>query len=45
MNEPGFIERFLDLGVDGIITDSPERVRAELARRGMPLPAPTPVEP
>lgn len=45
VNEPGFIERFLDLGVDGIITDYPERVRAELARRGMPLPAPTPVEP
>lgn len=45
VNEPGFIERFLDLNVDGIITDYPERVRAELARRGMPLPAPTPVEP
>jgi glycerophosphoryl diester phosphodiesterase len=45
VNEPGFIERFLDLGVDGIITDYPERVRAELARRGMPLPAATPVEP
>lgn len=45
VNEPGFIKLFLDLGVDGIITDYPERVRAELARRGMPLPAPTPVEP
>ena len=45
VNEPGFIERFLDLGVDGIITDYPARVRAELARRGMPLPAPSPVEP
>jgi len=45
VNEPGFIERFLDLGVDGIITDYPERVRAELVRRGMPLPARTPVEP
>jgi glycerophosphoryl diester phosphodiesterase len=45
VNEPGFIERFLDLGVDGLITDYPERVRAELTRRGMPLPAPTPVEP
>lgn len=44
VNEPGFIERFLDLGVDGIITDYPERVRAELARRGLPLPAATPVE-
>jgi glycerophosphoryl diester phosphodiesterase len=45
VNDPGFIARFLDLGVDGIVTDYPERVRAELARRGMPLPAPTPVEP
>lgn len=45
VNEPGFIARFLDLGVDGIITDYPQRVRAELSRRGMPLPAPTPVEP
>ena len=43
VNEPGYIERFLDLGVDGLITDYPERVRAELARRGLPLPAPTPV--
>lgn len=45
VNEPGFIERLLDLGVDGLITDYPERVRAELGRRGLPLPAPTPVEP
>lgn len=45
VNEPGFIERFLDLGVDGMITDYPERVRAELQRRGVPLPAATPVEP
>jgi len=45
VNEPGFIERFLDLGVDGMITDYPERVRAELQRRGLPLPPATPVEP
>jgi glycerophosphoryl diester phosphodiesterase len=45
VNEPGYIARFLDLGVDGLITDFPERARAELARRGMALPAPTPVEP
>jgi len=45
VNEPGFIARFLDLGVDGLITDYPERVRAELARRGLPLPAATPVAP
>jgi len=45
VDEPAFIERFLDLGVDGLITDYPERVRAELQRRGIPLPIPTPVEP
>lgn len=45
VNDPGFIARFLDLGVDGLITDYPDRVRAELARRGMALPASTAVEP
>lgn len=45
VNDPGFIARFLDLGVDGLITDYPDRVRAELARRGIALPASTPVEP
>jgi glycerophosphoryl diester phosphodiesterase len=45
VDEPAFIERFLDLGVDGLITDYPERVRAELSRRGLPLPPSTPVEP
>jgi glycerophosphoryl diester phosphodiesterase len=45
VDEPAFIERMLDLNVDGLITDYPERVRAELQRRGVPLPKPTPVEP
>ena len=45
VNEPGFIDRYLDLGVDGMITDYPERVRALMARRGLPLPPATPVEP
>ena len=31
-------ERLLDMGVDGIITDYPDRVRAVLAARGIPLP-------
>ena len=44
VNEPGYIERLLDLGVDGMITDHPERVRAELQRRGLPLAPATPVE-
>ncbi len=45
VNEPGFIERYLDLGVDGMISDYPERVRSGMARRGLPLPPSTPVEP
>jgi glycerophosphoryl diester phosphodiesterase len=45
VNEPGYLARFLDLGVDGVITDYPRRARAELARRGLPLPPATPVEP
>ncbi len=34
VNEPAAIERMLSLGVDGLITDHPERVREALARRG-----------
>jgi glycerophosphoryl diester phosphodiesterase len=44
-NEPGLIARLMDLGVDGIVTDRPDRVRAEMQRRGLPLPAATPVQP
>ncbi len=45
VNEPAHIARALDLGVDGIVTDRPDLVRQEMQRRGMPLPAPTPVQP
>ena len=45
VNEPGLIARILDLGVDGIVTDRPDRVRAEMQRRGLPLPLATPVQP
>lgn len=45
VNEPAQISRMLDLGVDGIVTDRPDRVRAEMQRRGMALPAATPVQP
>jgi glycerophosphoryl diester phosphodiesterase len=40
VNDPADIERLLDWGVDGIISDYPDRVRAAMARRGMALPAP-----
>jgi regulator of protease activity HflC (stomatin/prohibitin superfamily) len=33
------------LGVDGIISDYPDRLRRIAAARGLPLPAPTPVSP
>ncbi len=45
VNEPAQIARMIDLGVDGIISDRPDRVRAEMQRRGMALPPATPVEP
>ena len=38
VNAEDDIARVLDLGVDGIISDYPDRVRAEMQRRGMPLP-------
>ena len=37
--------RMIELGVDGLITDYPDRMRALLAERGVDLPAPTPVAP
>ena len=45
VNEPAHIAAMLDLGVDGIISDRPDLVRAEMTKRGMPLPAPTPIAP
>lgn len=43
VNEPAQIARVMDLGVDGIVSDRPDLVRAEMQRRGMALPAATPV--
>ena len=45
VNEPAQIARMLDLGVDGIVSDRPDRVREEMKRRGLALPAATPVQP
>lgn len=39
VNEPGDIRAMLDLGVDGIISDYPDRVHQDMAARGMALPA------
>jgi glycerophosphoryl diester phosphodiesterase len=32
------MEALMDMGVDGVITDYPNRVRQIMAERGMPLP-------
>lgn len=45
VNDPAAMARVLDLGVDGIITDYPDRLRKLLAERGLALPMPTPVMP
>ncbi len=45
VNDPAAIRAMLDLGVDGIISDRPDLVRAAMAERGMPLPPSTPVTP
>jgi glycerophosphoryl diester phosphodiesterase len=45
VNERADMLQLLDLKVDGLITDYPDRLRAVMAERGLPLPPPTPVEP
>jgi len=44
VNDPAEMARLIELGVDGIITDYPDRLRAVMAERSLTLPAPTPVE-
>jgi glycerophosphoryl diester phosphodiesterase len=39
VNEPADMERLLDWGVDGIITDRPDRLRTAMQQRGMALPS------
>jgi glycerophosphoryl diester phosphodiesterase len=38
VNERSEMERLIALGVDGLITDYPDRLRAVMALREMPLP-------
>jgi len=42
INNPADMDRFIGWGVDGIITDYPDRLREVMARRGLPLPASVP---
>ena len=45
VNRPDDMARLIDMGVDGIISDWPDLLRAEAAKKGIPLPAPAPVSP
>lgn len=38
VNAPDDLARVMDLGVDGIITDYPDRLRTLMAERGLPVP-------
>jgi glycerophosphoryl diester phosphodiesterase len=42
VNDPADMERLIAWGVDGLITDYPDRLREVLAQRGLPLPPPAP---
>ncbi|MEO8359896.1 MAG: glycerophosphodiester phosphodiesterase [Vicinamibacteria bacterium] len=41
INEPADLDRIIGWGVDGIITDRPDRLRDALRKAGRPLPNPT----
>src|SRR5262245_35301938 len=43
VNERADMERLIVLGVDGLITDYPDRLRAVMAAKELPLPPPVPV--
>ena len=45
VNDPPHIVAMMDLGVDGIISDYPDRVRTEMKKRELALPPKTPVMP
>jgi len=43
INRPEDMARLIDIGVDGIISDRPDLLRTEAAKKGITLPAPAPV--
>jgi glycerophosphoryl diester phosphodiesterase len=45
VNDTAQMARLIDMGVDGIVTDRPDLLREEMARRSLPLPRATPVQP
>ncbi len=44
VNEPDRMRQLIMMGVDGIITDYPDRLRRLLLELGLPVPKPSPVE-
>jgi len=38
VNNPSDMERLIEMGVDGIITDYPDRLRRAMSTKGLPLP-------
>lgn len=44
VNDPGRMRELIEMGVDGIITDYPDRLRKVLESLGLPLPPSTPVD-
>jgi glycerophosphoryl diester phosphodiesterase len=44
VNEPDRMRQLIELGVDGLITDYPDKLAAVLRERRMPVPKPTPVK-
>ena len=45
VNEPSDMRDLIDIGVDGIVTDYPDVLRAVLIEKAVPVAAPTPVNP
>jgi glycerophosphoryl diester phosphodiesterase len=45
VNRPLDMEEMIEWGVDGLITDRPDLAREAMARKGLTLPEPAPVEP
>ncbi len=45
VNDPAEMKGLIDMKVDGIITDYPDRLRAVMAEKGLALPSPTSVAP
>jgi glycerophosphoryl diester phosphodiesterase len=45
VDDPASMQRLIKIGVDGIVSDYPDRVRSVMAADGLRLPAPTPPPP